>query len=295
MVKQLQDITSAIAVPPVLGNKLNSSNTSEDADIPAVEDSKPQDGSTILELASGTTPTASPDLPKGKKAVVKKALQDLWVFLKTPLGFVVGIYGFLVVVWGAALVIILAGWTPMTKRTQDIWVEVCSQVLNGLFTVTGIGLIPWRVQDAWHMSVITRYRRKVIKLTERSQSHSSGEAVHRAFIKDHLAIDISRLSDAERERLANSERRFAKSQPWYNAQETSTHKVAFALPMLYSWSGLLIQFASTISDRHTRPAWTTALLIVLSFGCGIGAAVLIWWGGKKSLKKPEETTGMVAV
>jgi hypothetical protein len=37
------------------------------------------------------------------------------------------------------------------------------------------------------------------------------------------------------------------------------------------------------------------VLIVLSFGCGIGAAVLIWWGGKKSLKKPEETTGMVAV
>jgi hypothetical protein len=130
MVKQLQDITSAIAVPPVLGNKLNSGNTSEDADIPAVEDSKPQDGSTILELASGATPTASPDLPKGKKAVIKKALQDLWVFLKTPLGFVVGIYGFLVVVWGAALVIILAGWTPMTKRTQDIWVEVCSQVCS---------------------------------------------------------------------------------------------------------------------------------------------------------------------
>ncbi|KAJ9091285.1 hypothetical protein QFC21_007274 [Naganishia friedmannii] len=231
MVNQLQDITSAIAVPPVLGNRLNSSNTSDDVTTPAaVEDSKAKDGlSTVTELASGP-PLTAPDPPKGKKAVVKKALQDLWIFLKTPLGFVVGIYGFLVVVWGAALVIILAGWTPMTKNTQDIWVEICSQVLNGLFTVTGIGLIPWRVQDAWHMSVITRYRRKVIKLTERSQSRSREEEAHRAFLKDHLAVDISFLSEPERERLARSETKFTKSQPWYNAQETSTHTVRGVAP-----------------------------------------------------------------
>ena len=30
------------------------------------------------------------------------------------------------------------------------------------------------------------------------------------------------------------------------------------------------------------------VLIVMSFGCGIGAAILIWWGGKKSLKRKQD-------
>jgi hypothetical protein len=69
------------------------------------------------------------------------------------MGFVVGIYGVLVVFWGAALVIILAGWIPMpNKWWQDRWVEICSQIVNGLFTITGVGLIPWRVQDTYRAS-----------------------------------------------------------------------------------------------------------------------------------------------
>lgn len=30
--------------------------------------------------------------------------------------------------------------------------EISSQVVNGLFTVTGVGLIPWRVTDAFRKS-----------------------------------------------------------------------------------------------------------------------------------------------
>lgn len=37
-------------------------------------------------------------------------------------------------------------------------------------------------------------------------------------------------------------------------------------------------------NRHTRPPWTTGSLIPLSFLCGIGAAVLIWQGGKRTKK-----------
>ena len=48
-------------------------------------------------------------LKKSKKEWLKRSLKGVWAFLKTPMGIIVGIYGFLVVFWGAALVIFLAG------------------------------------------------------------------------------------------------------------------------------------------------------------------------------------------
>jgi hypothetical protein len=35
-------------------------------------------------------------------------------------------------------------------------------------------------------------------------------------------------------------------------------------------------------NRFQRPAWTTSILILLAFSCGITSGVLIWRGGKKT-------------
>jgi hypothetical protein len=60
---------------------------------------------------------------KSKKEKAKRMLQGLWTYVKTPMGFVVAVYGFLVVFWGAAIVLFLLGWIPTnSKNTQDIWV-----------------------------------------------------------------------------------------------------------------------------------------------------------------------------
>lgn len=40
-------------------------------------------------------------------------------------------------------------------------------------------------------------------------------------------------------------------------------------------------------NRFTRPAWVTAFLIVCSFGCGVGGAVLIGILGERTKKKKE--------
>lgn len=48
-------------------------------------------------------------LKKSKKEWLKRTLKGVWAFLKTPIGIITGIYGFLVVFWGAALVIFLLG------------------------------------------------------------------------------------------------------------------------------------------------------------------------------------------
>lgn len=39
-------------------------------------------------------------------------------------------------------------------------------------------------------------------------------------------------------------------------------------------------------NRWERPAWTTGCLIPLSFGCGIGAAVIVWQAGERTKVRP---------
>lgn len=70
------------------------------------------------------------------------------------MGAFTAIYGFLVAFWGAAIVLFLLGWINAgSKEQNDIWVEISSQIENGLFTITGVGLIPWRVMDTYRKLV----------------------------------------------------------------------------------------------------------------------------------------------
>jgi hypothetical protein len=67
-------------------------------------------------------------LTSDRKAKLKQMMAGLWVFLKTPMGIVTAIYGFLVVFWGAAIVLFLAGWINAgSDEWQDIWVGECSE------------------------------------------------------------------------------------------------------------------------------------------------------------------------
>jgi hypothetical protein len=89
-------------------------------------------------------------LKSSKRERAKRIARGFWAFVKTPMGAFTAIYGFLCAFWGAAIVLFLLGWIPTSsKDTQDKWVEISSQVTNGLFTITGVGLIPWRVVDTY--------------------------------------------------------------------------------------------------------------------------------------------------
>jgi hypothetical protein len=62
------------------------------------------------------------------------------------------IYGLNIVAWGGMLFLILVGAANKTmpdEQTRKIWIEIDSQILNALFCVTGLGLIPWRVRDLY--------------------------------------------------------------------------------------------------------------------------------------------------
>lgn len=85
----------------------------------------------------------------------------------TPLGFIVVIYCLNIVAWGGMLFLLLVGGGNQymcyparlhgIKDCNDlysprrIWLEIDSQILNALFCVTGLGLIPWRFRDLYYL------------------------------------------------------------------------------------------------------------------------------------------------
>lgn len=86
----------------------------------------------------------------------------------TPFGFLVTLYCLNVVAWGGMLFLLLCGaapemcWAPVGNgeyvrdcnhidSPRRIWLEIDSQILNGLFCVTGFGLLPWRARDLYYL------------------------------------------------------------------------------------------------------------------------------------------------
>lgn len=222
------------------------------------------------------------------RSKVKRTLQGVWSFLKTPIGIITGIYGFLVVFWGAALVLFLLRWINLhNANTQGFWVEVCSQIECGLFTVTGIGLIPTRALDTYRICKIWHYKHKTTKLRDKA-------GLPQLFDVDDLpdpAYDpsfVHVLTEQEQQDLHHQQVKFRESQTWYRPHGTVTHR-AFPINTAL-WICLFIDGNSVFQvilsscmwsmNRFERPAWTTGTLIPASFLCGIISAILIWRGGK---------------
>ncbi|CAG8618465.1 14099_t:CDS:2 [Acaulospora colombiana] len=89
---------------------------------------------------------------------------------------VTAIYGFLVVFWGAAIVFFLGKLINLhDPYLQGFWVEISSQVVNGLFTVQGVGFLPWRIMDSWNTFWIYHYACKDRTLRRRANLPPVGD------------------------------------------------------------------------------------------------------------------------
>jgi multisubunit Na+/H+ antiporter MnhB subunit len=54
------------------------------------------------------------------------------------------------VFWGTAIVLFLVKWINLHNAiSQGFWLELSQQIETGLFTLTSVGLIPWRVVDTY--------------------------------------------------------------------------------------------------------------------------------------------------
>ncbi|KAM0790184.1 hypothetical protein ACM66B_005502 [Microbotryomycetes sp. NB124-2] len=102
-----------------------------------------------------------------RKEMFRQTMRGVVAFLKTPLGICALIYMLLVVVVGAALVLLLM--IPMGSYAKKLWVEICSQILTGLFTITSLLPLPWRLRDWYNIGTITYFAHATRK--RRQQMH----------------------------------------------------------------------------------------------------------------------------
>ncbi|KAJ6598954.1 hypothetical protein DFH09DRAFT_19508 [Mycena vulgaris] len=233
-----------------------------------------------------------------KPAKFKRTMKGVWAFLKTPLGVLAGIYGFCVVFWGAAIVIFLLKIINLhNSNTQGFWIEVSSQVVNGLFTVTGVGLIPSRVLDTYRIYWIWHYKRRTRMLRSKAglpELFDLDDLPDPAYDPNYVHV----LTDKEQKDLHRQQVKFQKHQSWYRAHGTETHRAfpintALLICCLNDGNSIFqVILCGTMwgLDRFQRPAWSTGCLIPASFLCGILSAVFIAIGGNhtKRIEKVKE-------
>jgi hypothetical protein len=138
-------------------NEKDTSTTSSKADSTGPQAVKIQTGPD----ASGTYPNGY-RFPKKHTWIQSTTigLKAFWKFFLTPLGFLLTIYGLNVVAWGAMIFFVLLKAAPAMchpsceddSSARQIWIEIDSQILNGLFCVTAFGLLPWRARDFYYLT-----------------------------------------------------------------------------------------------------------------------------------------------
>jgi len=129
--------------------KISAEDTSYTDPVPLIDDAE--------EEGNGYVPP--PELPWTTATVI--GLKGFWRWFLTPLGFLVTIYALNVVAWGGMLFLLLCNAAPAMchpscndpNSGRRIWIEIDSQILTGLFCVTGFGLIPWRFRDLYWLLV----------------------------------------------------------------------------------------------------------------------------------------------
>ncbi|KAG9039627.1 hypothetical protein FRB95_009208 [Tulasnella sp. JGI-2019a] len=234
----------------------------------------------------------------GKKHRIRRILWGVADFVSTPVGACTALYGFLCAFWGAAIVLFLAKIINLHNHDlQNFWIEVSSQVTNGLFTATGVGLIPWRVIDTYRMGKIWHYKRLTRKLRAKAGMQvlmDEDDLPDPAFNPDYVHV----LSEKQQDELHYQQQKFMASQTWYRPHATDTHKAfpintALIICLLIDGNSIFQCFLCGCMwgmNRFQRPAWTTGCLIPASFMCALVAAYFIFRGNNKT-KKTNEVEG----
>ncbi|KAN0063463.1 hypothetical protein ACQY0O_003910 [Thecaphora frezii] len=284
------------------------------------------------ELARGAPRSVDDAVEKVRRASrrrqkLRRLAAGARAFLGTWEGMVLAVYGGLVVISGSALVLFLLGWIDH-GHNKEWWVEFWSQFVNALFTIPGVGLIPWRARDTWDICWIAHYQHTTWRLRRErgwppledkheiptvppapkdgsgpSKSTAGGggggggiearELVLQMVSSDDEKVQV--LSAEQARRLQRLQRRLQRTQPWYRPEATVTRRAfpigtAMVVMLLLDMNSvfqclLCAAMWGYASHYRDRPAWMTAVLIVLSFLCGIVAGVLIVVGTERTKRK----------
>lgn len=280
-----------------------------------------------------------PKLPWKKSWGIGLKTFGKWVI--TPFGFFWTIYGLNVVAWGGMLFLLLCGaapemcWAPIGNgeyvrdcnhidSPRRVWLEIDSQILTGLFCVTGFGLLPWRARDMyfllrWRLCSEKKhgYHKKMYGLRRLAGYYRSWLRLPGSETLDQLTLtEYLKQSGLDPQTHNNSDSTSSTT-------EEGTTDPRFPLPLtktpnppltgirsppttlwkvdFYIWCNMLNTFfqASLCGimwgmNRYVRPSWTTGFLIACACViAGVGGIVAFKEG--KKVKKVEGVNPSPAV
>ncbi|KAF2221908.1 hypothetical protein BDZ85DRAFT_201220 [Elsinoe ampelina] len=271
----------------------------------------------------GTIPNGfiePPKVPWTKSTAI--ALTAFFKWFITPFGFLVTIYGLNVVAWGGMLFLLLLNAAPAMcsqnapsnnfdgcndiQSPRRIWIEITSQILNGLFCVTGFGLIPWRFRDLyfnlrWRLLHEEHYLRRLAGINSGwfrlPGSDTIDEIPSAAYLSSHPpakplpapSVETG-LPDADADPRLPLPLSKTPSPPLtgVRAQPTRLWLMDFVI-----WCNVWNTFFQACLcgfmwglNRYDRPSWSTGLFVALACGiAGVGGVTMFVQG--KRVKRVE--------
>jgi hypothetical protein len=234
------------------------------------------------------------------------ALKGFGRFVSTPSGFLITVYALNIVAWGGMLFLLLCNAAPAMCRPScnDInsprrkWIEIDSQILNALFCVTGLGLIPWRFRDLYHL---LRWR-----LLHRHDDLRVLAGVHRGWFRlpgsDKLPPTLAgeAAADAAAADNNNNDESLYEALPLppskapdapltgERAPPTALWKLDFVVWMyvLNTFLQIVLCGFMWLLNRHNRPGWSTGTFVALACIVAALGGLLVFKEGKR-VKKVE--------
>ncbi|KAI0386186.1 hypothetical protein F5Y04DRAFT_117141 [Hypomontagnella monticulosa] len=231
------------------------------------------------------------------KEQIRMGLVSFWEFYNTGFGFFLTIYSLNVIAWGGMLFLLLCNAAPEMcwvngvydcnhiDSPRRIWIETDSQILNGLFCVTGFGLAPWRFRD-WYF--LLRYR-----IRGDQQALRTLAGVHRGWFRlegsDKLPVALGPKNIEEMNANYNVD-----SVPYpldtihdapptgIRAPPTKLWKLDFVV--YFNVANTFLQCVLSgfmwALNRYDRPSWSTGLFVCLACIAGAIAGAMMGVEGK---------------
>ncbi|PHH67897.1 hypothetical protein CDD82_1014 [Ophiocordyceps australis] len=214
---------------------------------------------------------------------VKLGCLAFWNYLLTPLGFLVTVYGLNIVAWGGMLFLLLCNAAPAmcSPTCDDInspkrkWVEIDSQILNALFCVTGFGLAPLRLREAY-LLIQHRCWKKHDALRRLAAIHSSWFRLPHS---NELPVNLSphnwnshSWGEISSSAIPLPENKMPEA-PLTGMRARATKPWLLDLVIWLMLGNTLLQGCLSGFmwgyNRYDRPSWATGLFVAL--GCGVAA------------------------
>jgi hypothetical protein len=170
--------------------------------------------------------------------------------------------------------------------TKNVWIENDSQIVNALFCVTGLGLIPWRFRDLYYL-LQWRWKKNIMGLRRLAGINRDWVRLPNFENVDVLwdpkiaaASDIN--GDEEKEVIPAGFEAITFAYPLEKSPDppltgerappTKLWKLDFYI-WCYVWNTIFQIMLCGVMwglNRHTRPSWTTGVLIPVA--CIVAAA-----------------------